>query len=99
MAKENSILKEVESFGFQEEWNRFKERHGLFFERFHHLGSTLDKIFIRELSGPEPVDKVVFYLGRVCCEDFMEILLLCSNGYGIGGLKLLRGMYERTVIQ
>ena len=27
----------------------------------------------------------------------MEILLLCGNGYGIGGLKLLRALYERAV--
>jgi hypothetical protein len=27
----------------------------------------------------------------------MEILLLCANGYGIGAMKLLRGLYERAV--
>ena len=36
-------------------------------------------------------------LGRHVPEDFSEILLLCGNGYGIGALKLLRGMYERVV--
>jgi hypothetical protein len=36
-------------------------------------------------------------LGRICVEDFNEILLLAGNGYGIGAQKILRGMYERAV--
>jgi hypothetical protein len=27
----------------------------------------------------------------------METLLLCGNGYGVAGLKIVRGQYERTV--
>lgn len=40
---------------------------------------------------------MIFYLGRLCAEEFNEILLLAGNGYGIGAFKLLRGMYERSV--
>lgn len=43
------------------------------------------------------MDRVVFFISRVCVEDFLEILLLCANGYGLGGLKILRSMYERAV--
>ena len=42
-------------------------------------------------------DRVVFYLGRIAADDFSELLLLASNGYGFGALKILRGMYERVV--
>lgn len=42
-------------------------------------------------------EKAVFYLGRLCVEDFFEIMLLASNGYGDAGMKLLRGMYEKAV--
>jgi hypothetical protein len=42
-------------------------------------------------------DRVVFYLGRVAADDFSELLILSGNGYGIGALKVLRGMYERVV--
>jgi hypothetical protein len=41
--------------------------------------------------------RVVFYLGRITADDFSELLLLASNGYGFGALKILRGMYERVV--
>lgn len=49
------------------------------------------------MQTTSPVDRVIFFLGRVMLEEFMEILLLCGNGYGIGGHKLLRGLYERAV--
>jgi len=42
-------------------------------------------------------DRVVFYLGRIAADDFSELLILSGNGYGIGALKVLRGMYERIV--
>lgn len=66
-------------------------------EKFPLLKHTLDRVFIREAETVELVDRVVFFLGRLCVEDFMEILLLWGNGYGIGGLKLLRALYERAV--
>lgn len=40
---------------------------------------------------------MIFGLGRLCAEDFLEILLLAGNGYGVAALKLLRGLYERAV--
>ncbi len=42
-------------------------------------------------------DRLVFYLGRTAADDFGELLILSVNGYGIGALKILRGMYERIV--
>ncbi len=57
----------------------------------------MTKIFIRKVITSSPADRVVFHLGRLCVEDFNEIFLLCGNGYGIGGLKILRGLYERVV--
>jgi hypothetical protein len=38
-----------------------------------------------------------FILARTAVDDFSELLTLASNGYGIGALKTLRGMYERIV--
>lgn len=43
------------------------------------------------------MDPVIFYLGRLCVEDFNEILVLCSNDYGYGASKLIRGMFERVL--
>ena len=83
--------------GFPDEWEAFFERHPKWVEKFKLLHTTLTKIFIRECEMNNPADKVVFFLGRLCVEDFNEIFLLCGNGYGIGGLKILRGLYERTV--
>src|SRR5439155_17641975 len=39
----------------------------------------------------------IFTYGKLCVEDFFEILLLCANGYGYGAEKLVRSLYERAV--
>lgn len=49
------------------------------------------------MTSNKPADRVGFYLGRICVEDFREIFLLAGNGHGIGALKILRGVYERAV--
>lgn len=83
--------------GFQDEWRAFFERHPLWTDKFQLLHNTLEKFFIREFKPRNPADKVIFFIGRVCVEDFNEIFLLCGNGYGFGALKMLRGLYERAV--
>lgn len=85
------------TIGFPNEWKTFFDKHPLWPEKYKLLTSTLTKIFIRKAALNSPADRVVFHLGRLCVEDFNEIFLLCGNGYGIGGLKILRGFYERAV--
>jgi hypothetical protein len=84
-------------FGLPDEWEHFATSHHLFLERFPKLKEAMNIALIRQGTTSEPVDRVVFFSGRLCAEDFMEILLLCGNGYGIGALKIVRGMYERCV--
>jgi hypothetical protein len=55
-----------------------------------------DKIFQRTGVGSQ-LDRVIFGLGRVCTEDFQQAFLLCGNGFGIGAMQMVRGMYERLV--
>jgi hypothetical protein len=38
-----------------------------------------------------------FILARNAVDDFSELLILAANGFGVGALKTLRGMYERVV--
>lgn len=89
--------KEAPTVGFPKEWQSFFSRHPLWSEKFKLLHATLEKVFIREFSPNTPADKVIFFLGRLCVEDFNEAFLLCANGYGFGGLKIVRGLYERAV--
>jgi hypothetical protein len=85
------------TFGGPDSWEHFVNSHPFFFERFPHLKTAEEVAFIREAALSTRVDKVVFFIGRLCVEDFNEILLLCGNGYGVGALKILRRMYERVV--
>jgi hypothetical protein len=43
------------------------------------------------------VKRITYYMSRSTVEDFHDIVLLAANGRGIGALKILRSMYERTV--
>jgi hypothetical protein len=61
------------------------------------LYASAKQVFIRTVRSDAPGDRIGFYLGRICVEEFSEILLLAGNGHGIGALKILRGMYERAV--
>lgn len=79
-------------FGFQDEWNSFSFRNARFLERWPNLEATTRATFerVQEVNGP--VDRVVYFLGCVCCEDLMEIMLLVGNGYGVGAQKIFRGI-------
>jgi hypothetical protein len=61
-------------FGNPEEWKDFEQRHLLFFERYPHLRQALHTAFLRQGETAEPIDRFVFFYGRLCCEDFFEIL-------------------------
>ena len=89
--------KAIASFGIASEQNSFSERNSRFMEIFPRLTNQSNQILIRTLTAPDEAHSVVFYLGRLVVEDFMEILLNCANGYGMAGLKLLRPMFEATV--
>jgi hypothetical protein len=84
-------------FGFQEQWQAFQTRNGQFLSVYPNLEHAMNVAFIRDASFSKPEERVVFALGRICVEDFLEVLLLAGNGYGIGAQKILRGLYERAV--
>jgi hypothetical protein len=66
-------------------------------EAIENLYASAKQVFLRTLTSNVPADRVGFYLGRICVEEFSEILLLAGNGHGVGALKILRGMYERAI--
>jgi hypothetical protein len=84
-------------FGIEREWRAFADAHGDFMKRFPSLLALIDQTFIRPVETCSRADSIVFFLGRLIVEDFMEVVLLCGNGYGVAALKILRGMYERVV--
>jgi hypothetical protein len=84
-------------YGFPDECQKFEQRHPLWKECFPNLVHALNLAFKREQTMWGAEDKFVYLFGRVCLEDFMEILLVCFHGYGAAASKLIRSMYEHTV--
>jgi len=84
-------------FGDPDQQLEFQTRNRQFFERFSNFKDALDTAFIRSATVTTAAVKAIYFLGRLCIEDFMEIICLAANGYGIGAMKLVRGLYERAV--
>jgi hypothetical protein len=84
-------------YGFPDEWAAFSQTHQEFLKRFKNIEHGIAVAFQRIHQTKTPLEKVIYFQGRLTVEDFSEILLLCGNGYGIGAHKLVRGMYERAV--
>ena len=63
-------MKEEFTIGFKEEWKAFINKHPLWPEKYQQLTLTLTNTFIRDVETDTPADKVVFFLGRLCVEDF-----------------------------
>jgi hypothetical protein len=91
------LMVKKQTFGYPDQWEAFEKRNAKFIEHFPTLKRALDMAFIREFTTTTPADRAIHFLGRLCIEDFMELLCLAANGYGIGAMKLLRGLYERVV--
>jgi hypothetical protein len=85
------------SYGYPEEWAAFSKSHQEFLKRFKNIEKAITVAFVRIRQTTRPLEKMIYFQGRLVVEEFMEILLLCGNGYGIGAQKLVRGMYERAV--
>jgi hypothetical protein len=84
-------------FGFPEEWADFRKRHAIFLERFPNITAATQTAFARVMEESEQIERFVMLYGRLCVEDFHEILLCCGNGYGMAAMKLLRALYEKAV--
>ena len=62
------------------------------------LWQTINLAFTRRQTMDTPIDKFVYFYGNLVAEDFMELFLMAVNGYGFGAMKLLRSMYEHTIV-
>lgn len=84
-------------FGETAASNAFWERNPKAFPAFVRLLELTNKTFGREYKLRNRVDDICFNLGETCRTDFLEVLFLAVNGYGIGAQKLLRGLFERAL--
>jgi Family of unknown function (DUF5677) len=92
----SNLANDITIYGFPEECKKFDERHPLWKEVMQNLQQAFNLAFAeQQTKGPK--DRLVYCFGRLCVEDFMEILLVCYHGYGAAASKLLRSMYELTV--
>lgn len=83
--------------GIPAEWEHLQKAHPEFLAHLPRLVGLANRAFEAAGDMKEIQDRVIHGLTRTCFEELMEVLTLCGNGYGIGGLKLVRTMYENAV--
>ncbi len=85
------------NIGSEEQWREIDERHPGVIEALNELICLSGRVAGTSVRLESLAHEIVFALSRVCIEECWEILLLASNHYGTGALKILRGLYERAV--
>lgn len=90
-------MAKVIGIGSRAEQRAFIDRNDKFFEHWPDLKWCVERAFLRDIQAASDADPLIFYLGRRCFDDFMEIMDLAANGHGFGATTLLRSMYERAV--
>lgn len=83
--------------GESEQSKFFFNRYPTFYAAFERLITLSNRCFGRSLVPKNRTQDVCFDLGHTCRSDFVELAFLAIHGFGIGAIKLLRGLYERTV--
>lgn len=84
-------------YGFPDECKKFVQRHPVWNEIMRNLEKAMNMAFTRVQVMDGAADKLIYFLGRIVLEDFMEITLVCYHGYGVAASKLVRSMYEYAV--
>lgn len=87
----------IYEIGDTTETRAFWERNSEFEPLFDTLITLTNKCFGRAYQPANRAEDIVFDLGQACRDDFGEVVMLASHGLGNGGMKLLRGMFERAV--
>ena len=83
-------------FGDTEEARTFFGRYPQFLGAFQRL-AELSNVGLGPRAPSSKLEDVCHRLGNACRNDFLSILFLASNGYGIAATQLLRSLYERSV--
>lgn len=84
-------------FGYASEHEAFEKRYPLFAPAMARIATVVDTMYVRTMADLSVPDQVVYLLARLAISDFTEIVLVCGNGCGDAGQKLVRGMFERVV--
>jgi hypothetical protein len=71
-------------FGETRESEAFFDRNPKFMPAFLRLMEVANKYLGNRAQPKNPVEKVCFGLGHACRQDFLEVVFLAVNGYGVG---------------
>jgi len=95
--REDDLLSSV---ACREELQHCRARHPHLNDALARLQTTLQQGLCRELQTTDErrlLQITLFGLAHQAADDFFDLVLLATHGYGIGAQKMLRPLYERVV--
>src|SRR5437016_3448450 len=84
-------------FGNLQAEDDFKKRHAKLIDPGIENINALQQAAVGNAKQSALIDRVLYVQIHLIVEDFNEIIFLCAHGLSNGALKILRGMFERTV--
>lgn len=85
-------------FGRDGEWAAFTEQRGALIEALHQADTAcVEMLTAAGKNAGSEADKTLLATGIACRQQVQEIATLCALGYGSGGYRLLRSLYEWVI--
>jgi len=78
------------------EISAFSRRNQTVLSLVPELAETIDSTFL-QIKPSTKVQLVIYMLSRLCVRHYEAIFLLCTNGLGFSGQRILRSMFEKCI--
>jgi len=90
---------EIVSFGFEDFWPQASKEYADVFHVIARLIAVVNEALDAAEKKPrELLDLSVIALVRMTGFAMNDVMLLCGNGSGIGAMKIVRGMFETSIL-
>jgi len=88
---------EFKGFGFPDFGKHVYEQHKEFFQRVVNLQDALNSLTTRAYDDVETSQRLILNLVMLVGVSMMEAVTLVGNGFGLGAMKIVRGLIENAI--
>ena len=89
----------IESFGVEKFWPLASERYADVFPVIQRLIDLMNEMLdAADKKRTGELELSIVCLTRMTGFAMNEVLILCGNGCGVGAMKIVRGMFETSLL-
>jgi Family of unknown function (DUF5677) len=95
----SEMIGETMEFGYREFWPQARKEHAPMLSLVSKLTILLNKmLYASDKKQRGEVELAVYYLTQITGFGMNDVRLLCGNGSGTGAMKIVRGMFETSLL-